>query len=65
MRKYDELTDQEKSDLRSEWLCDAFNAIERRDDGETVALRAIAILRVLAEGPVEEGTNPFPFELAC
>ena len=59
------MTDEEKADLQSEQFCDLLNAINRRPDGEIVSLRALAILRVLAEGPVEADSDPFPQWLEC
>jgi hypothetical protein len=61
-----DLSDEQRADVLSEQYCDLYNKIEGRPDGETVLLRAIGILRVLAYAPVcEEGANPFPEGGVC
>lgn len=40
-------------DAESEQYCDLYNQIKSRPDGEIVMARALGILKILAEGPVE------------
>jgi hypothetical protein len=54
-------------DAQSEEFCELLNAINRRPDGDLVSRRALAILRVLAEGAVESvpEEDQFPRWLEC
>lgn len=54
----------EAADARLQEFCDLINEIERRPDGETVILRALGILRILADGPDERSRETdWPWQL--
>jgi hypothetical protein len=54
----------EVGDNLIEQYCEIYNEIARRPDGERELLRAIELLKTIANAPVREDSIEFPRELA-